>query len=80
MAPEVEKGVTYDATVDLYSLGLVLYRLLNKDRMPFLDTNKQLLSPSERMTAIRRRLDGETLLPPCNASPKMATIIPVSRT
>ena len=33
MAPEIEKGSQYDATVDLYSLGLVLYRLLNRNRL-----------------------------------------------
>ncbi|MCR4655916.1 MAG: protein kinase [Lachnospiraceae bacterium] len=30
MAPEVEKGTSYNETVDLYSLGLVLYRFLNR--------------------------------------------------
>ncbi|MCD8157266.1 MAG: serine/threonine protein kinase [Clostridiales bacterium] len=75
MAPEVEKGMSYDATVDLYSLGLVLYRLMNKNRLPFLDTKKQILSPNDRMMSIRRRLDGEPLPPPCDASPLMASAI-----
>lgn len=75
MAPEIEKGYQYDATVDLYSLGLVLYRLLNKNRLPFLDTERQLLNPNERMVALRRRMDGEPLPPPCDASPAMAQVI-----
>lgn len=75
MAPEIEKGNRYDATVDLYSLGLVLYRLLNKNRLPFLDTERQLLNPNERMAAIRRRMDGEPLPSPCDASPAMAQVI-----
>lgn len=75
MAPEIEKGSQYDATVDLYSLGLVLYRLLNRNRLPFLDTDRQLLNPNERMNAVRRRMDGEPLPPPCDASPAMAQII-----
>ena len=35
MAPEVYKGEKYGATCDIYSLGLVMYRLLNKNRLPF---------------------------------------------
>ena len=31
MAPEVAHGKQYDATVDLYSLGIVLYQLLNNN-------------------------------------------------
>lgn len=36
MAPEIFQGRSYDHTADIYSLGLVLYQLLNKGRMPFL--------------------------------------------
>lgn len=75
MAPEIEKSTNYDATVDLYSLGLVLYRFLNKNRLPFLETEQQVLNPTERMAALRRRLDGEQLPVPCDASPAMAEII-----
>lgn len=75
MAPEVARGTHYDARVDIYSLGIVLYRLLNKNRFPFLDTDKQFLSPHDRKIAVDRRLSGETLPAPCNASPEMADII-----
>lgn len=75
MAPEVEKGTHYDARIDIYSLGLVLYRFMNKNRLPFLDTERQLLNPNERMAAIRRRMGGEPLPPPCDASPAMADLI-----
>ncbi|MCR4656346.1 MAG: protein kinase [Lachnospiraceae bacterium] len=74
MAPEVEKGGDYDRTVDLYSLGLVLYRLLNNNLLPFL-TQKGQLSPNERMAAVRKRLDGEKLLPPANSSEVLSGII-----
>ena len=72
MAPEIEKGDQYDATVDLYSLGLVLYRFTNKNRLPFLDTERQILNPNDRAEAVRRRMNGEPLPPPCEASPMMA--------
>ena len=75
MAPEVEKGSSYNATVDIYSLGIVLYWLLNKRRLPFVSTEKKLLSPRDLVTANRRRLDGEPLPAPCNASPAMAEVI-----
>ena len=35
MAPEVFQGRRYTSSVDIYSLGLVLYQLLNMNRMPF---------------------------------------------
>lgn len=75
MAPEVATENKYDSRVDTYSLGIVLYRLLNGNRLPFVDTEKQLLSPNERKNAVDRRLRGEALPAPCDASPAMADII-----
>ena len=75
MAPEVAHSTQYDATVDLYSLGIVLYQLMNKNRLPFLDTERQLLNPNERAAALNRRLEGEPLPVPCDASPAMAEVI-----
>lgn len=75
MAPEVANSSEYDARVDTYSLGIVLYRLLNGNRLPFLDTEKQLLNPNERRNAVDRRLRGEELPAPCDASPTMADLI-----
>lgn len=75
MAPEVERGSSYDSTVDLYSLGLALYRFMNRNRLPFLETQRQLLSPNEHAAAARRRMNGEPLPVPCDASPAMAQVI-----
>ena len=75
MAPEVANSAEYDARVDIYSLGIVLYRLLNGNRLPFLDTDKQLLNPNERKYAVERRIRGEALNAPCEASPAMANLI-----
>lgn len=75
MAPEVANSNEYDAKVDTYSLGIVLYRLLNNNKLPFLDTDKQLLNPNERKQAVERRIRGEALPVPCNASPAMANLI-----
>lgn len=39
MAPEIFRGQSYNNTVDIYALGLVLYQLLNNGRMAFLPDN-----------------------------------------
>ena len=75
MAPEMEHGEEYDSTVDIYSLGIVLYKLLNNNRLPFLDTDRKLLNPEERAIAAKRRLAGEALPPPSKASGPMAEVI-----
>jgi len=75
MAPEVYRGSHYDATTDLYSLGLVLYRLTNNNRLPFLDTQKQILTPDERARAVERRMEGEILPPPCEAPAALSRVI-----
>lgn len=49
--------------------------LLNNNKLPFLDTEKQLLNPNERKNAVERRIRGEALPAPCNASPSMANLI-----
>ena len=75
MAPEVAKGAQYDARVDTYSLGLVLYRLLNRNRFPFVESEEDQLNPIAREEALNRRLGGEMLRPPCDASPRASGII-----
>ena len=75
MAPEIHTSKDYDATVDIYSLGLVLHKLLNNNRPPFLDPTAQLIQYQDRQNANVRRLNGEPIPAPINASPHMAQII-----
>ena len=75
MAPEVARGAAYDGRVDIYSLGIVLYRLLNENRLPFLNSEQQLMDPNARKEALDRRLRGEPLPPPKDASPAAANLI-----
>ena len=64
MAPEVFHGRPGNATVDIYSLGVVLYTLLNGNRAPFLDPPPAPFpSAREREAAQHRRLSGEALPP-----------------
>ncbi|MCR5735255.1 MAG: serine/threonine protein kinase, partial [Lachnospiraceae bacterium] len=74
MAPEIDRGEEYNATVDIYSLGLVLYRFLNRRLLPFL-TPETNTNPNARVEALKRRLSGEALPAPCDASESMAAVI-----
>jgi len=75
MAPEIDATNDYDGTVDIYSLGLVLYKLMNNNRLPFIDPNAQLIQYQDRKAAIERRFGGEALPAPINASPHLAQVI-----
>ncbi len=61
LAPEVARGGAYDSRADLYSLGIVLYQLLNRGQLPLSGENA---AYPQRETAIRRRWDGVRLPPP----------------
>ncbi|MBO5469363.1 MAG: PASTA domain-containing protein [Lachnospiraceae bacterium] len=75
MAPEVYRGEQYDATVDIYSLGLVLYKLMNNNRFPFLPPAPELIRYQDKERALQKRLSGETLPLPCNAGVRLGNVI-----
>lgn len=75
MAPEVYKGNPYNASVDIYSLGIVLYRLMNNNRIPFLPPPPAAITYSDRETAEGRRMSGEILPDTALASPAFNAII-----
>ncbi len=75
MAPEVYKGEKYDARADIYSLGLVMYRLLNENREPFISTENKLVRYSDKVEAQERRMRGEQFPKPANASDRLSDII-----
>ena len=64
MAPEVYYGKVYHHEVDIYSLGLVMYWLLNERRLPFLPLPPERFSVEQEWDALKRRLNGEPLPPP----------------
>lgn len=75
MAPEVYKGEAYNATVDLYSLGIVLYRLVNDYRTPFLPPAPQMITFNDRERAQMRRMEGEQFPDPTKGSRELTEII-----
>ena len=74
MAPEVATNPYYDSRVDIYSLGVMLYQLLNAMRIPFQEST-QINSMRDIETAIRRRTSGDPLPRPSNASEAMTAVI-----
>ncbi|MBM6738784.1 serine/threonine protein kinase [Faecalicatena fissicatena] len=78
MAPELgfgESGSSYN--VDIYSLGLVMYRLLNRNRMPFepLPSEKETLFPRDKENALLRRIQKESFPAPADADEELGQII-----
>lgn len=75
MAPEIFRGEKYDATVDIYSLGIVLYRLMNHNRIPFLPPYPEMIYYQDKKKALYRRLSGEKFPAPCDSGPEFAAVI-----
>lgn len=75
MAPEIVHGKKYDARVDIYSLGLVLFRLMNDNRAPFLPQYPEMIRLQDKEEALQRRLAGEKIPNPCNADEYLGSII-----
>ena len=71
MAPEVVKGHEYDTSVDMYSLGVVLYRFLNHNRAPFMPQYPNPVDFSCKDMAFGERINGKKPFPtPTNAGSK----------
>lgn len=75
MAPELYKGNKYNSTVDIYSLGIVLYRFLNDNRLPFMPLAPQPITYADRELAFNMRFSGQTMPDPSQASSELSKII-----
>ena len=71
MAPEVYNGEHYGSGADIYSLGMVLYWLLNERRAPFVSVN----TAREKESAQRRRMSGEPIPAPAHGSEALKRIV-----
>lgn len=75
MAPEVYKGMEYNATVDIYSLGIVLYRFMNNNRLPFMPPAPEPIRYTDKEKADLLRMSGQPLPAPEKASDAFARVI-----
>ena len=75
MAPEIYNGKPYGSTVDIYSLGLILYRLLNGNRLPFLPAAPAPITYADRENAMAKRFNGAPLPIPSHADGRLGEIV-----
>ncbi len=75
MAPEVYMGRPYDQNVDIYSLGLVLYRYLNDNRLPFYPQAGIPIRPGDRENALLERMKGMPIPAPAHGSDGLCKIV-----
>ena len=74
IAPEVLHMEKYGNEVDIYSLGIVMYWLLNNRRMPFIGADEK-LTPSKVSEASLRRYHGDKIPAPKNGSARLKQIV-----
>lgn len=75
MAPEVYKGQKYDVRADIYSLGIVLYKLLNNGRFPLMPDYPNPLRFNDSEEALEKRYNGEKFKYPVNANKDLGEVI-----
>lgn len=74
-APEVLCGEPCSAETDLYSLGMVLYWMLNERRIPFVPLPPAGVSGSDLAIARDMRLRGDPLPPPVHGSAALQAVV-----
>ncbi len=75
MAPEFIKTGNVNCTVDTYSLGLILYMLTNRNRLPFMEPYPQNVTINSYNTATQMRVSGNEISRPALASDDLWKII-----
>ena len=75
MAPEVFNCEPYGHSADIYSLGLVMYWMLNERRVPFVPLPPQTPTVKEMEDALMLRVGGKPLPPPAHGSPALKKIV-----
>lgn len=75
MAPEFIRTGNVNGTVDTYSLGLVLYSLINRGRLPFTEKYPEKVTVSSLDLSMQKRLEGEELPEPALCDEALFRII-----
>ena len=75
MAPEVYKGERYDYSIDLYSLGIVLYQMANNGRLPFYPPAGRNVMPEDAERALKKRIGGDSFPDPENGGKELGDVL-----
>lgn len=75
MAPEFYKSDEINETCDTYSLGLVMYALLNKGRIPFLPSYPAEITMNDLAKSLNRRVNGEDIPAPKMADSDVSSLV-----
>lgn len=75
MAPELYKEQSYDSSIDIYSLGILMYKLLNRGRLPFMSLPPAAITVADTERALALRMSGEELVPPADAGENLGSAI-----
>ena len=72
MSPEIYWGMEYDASTDVYALGVLMYTMLNGGYMPLTYPG---LTPEQMEQANVNRLSGQSLPAPCSGSAPLQQLV-----
>ena len=75
IAPELAHGEESDIRSDIYSIGLTMYFKFNSNRLPFVVSEKGLVTKKEADTAIVSRIDGQPIPAPSKADGRLSSVI-----
>ncbi|MFI3141651.1 MAG: protein kinase [Clostridia bacterium] len=75
MAPEFIKSGKVNCTIDTYSLGLILYMLVNRNRLPFVEPYPQNVTINSLNKSKENRMQANALPKPLLASDELEKII-----
>ena len=75
IAPEVYKESADGICSDVYSVGMLMYKFINNNRMPFLPDFPAPITSSDREKAFERRMGGELLPKPALADVELSKIV-----
>ena len=70
LAPEMEAGKQPDYTTDIYSLGLIMYTMVNGGKLPF--------ETKDRASSVRKRFSSTTVPAPSGGSEKLKSVIVIA--
>lgn len=70
LAPEMEAGKQPDYTTDIYSLGLIMYTMVNGGKLPFETT--------DRVSSVSKRFSSTTVPAPSGGSEKLKSVIVIA--